>query len=233
MRINSDFLHEHALTNLNMGGIAGIKDLQGKIVAATPSLAHLLGFSDADALIKIPLFEEEIPCKAAKLSQHFSNEDKTAIGDTEGVKTLNWCYYANNKPSLLLNEKNALKNNDDETIGYMIRCMDLTRSNIINLSAVAPKLHKHQIINGQFSVMLLDENIPLKISKRQMLCLYYLLRGYTYPQIASTLCVANRTVETHVDTLKNKFYCDTKQQLIEKAISKGFLSIIPESILLM
>lgn len=234
MQINLDFLHEHQLESVYQWGLpklASIKDLKGRIVAATPAVTKLLGFNHPQEMIHTPLYDEELPCKARLLGRVFSQEDRASITDIEGFKTLNWCYYANNQPRLILNEKSSLLNKEGKLIGYQCQAIDITKTNMINLSGLVSKLHKNQVIGGQFSISLLEEIPDFKISKRQLHCLYYLLRGFTYPQIAEALKLSLRTVETHIEALKNKLYCDSKQQLIEKAISMGYLSIIPESIL--
>ena len=62
-------------------------------------------------------------------------------------------------------------------------------------------------------------------------CLFYLLRGKSSKQTAAILKISHRTVEQYLEQLKNKFTCETKADLIELAISKGYMNIIPSSLL--
>lgn len=58
------------------------------------------------------------------------------------------------------------------------------------------------------------------LSVRQKECFFFLVRGYTAKQIAQQLGLSYRTVETHINHLKNKFNCRTKGQLIEMVFEK-------------
>ena len=60
-----------------------------------------------------------------------------------------------------------------------------------------------------------------KLSKRQVECLYYLVRGMTLKQIGKTLKLSPRTVEWYLEIVKNKLNCSTKLDLINKCIAFG------------
>ncbi|WP_347571405.1 helix-turn-helix transcriptional regulator [Legionella sp.] len=64
-----------------------------------------------------------------------------------------------------------------------------------------------------------------------MECLFYLLRGKTNKEVAKQLHLSPRTIEQYVEQLKNKFVCDKKSELIEFAVNKGYMNIIPSSLL--
>lgn len=64
---------------------------------------------------------------------------------------------------------------------------------------------------------------PVEITAREVDCLIGLLEGKTAPEIASRLGRSKRTVETHLNSVKQKLDCNTKSELIEKLIAKGFL----------
>lgn len=63
------------------------------------------------------------------------------------------------------------------------------------------------------------------LSQRQSECLYHLVRGKTAKQIAKILNLSYRTVEDYFETLKLKFNCHNKPELIAKAIDMGFGNI--------
>lgn len=52
-----------------------------------------------------------------------------------------------------------------------------------------------------------------KITQRETDCISYLLKGLNNKEIALKLNISNRTVETHVNNLKDKFYCRNKLEL--------------------
>lgn len=64
---------------------------------------------------------------------------------------------------------------------------------------------------------------PVNITAAEVECLLGLLEGETAPETGSRLGKSKRTVETHLDHLKQKFDCHTKSELIKKLIAKGFV----------
>lgn len=71
---------------------------------------------------------------------------------------------------------------------------------------------------------------PVRLTKRESECLFYTLRAKTAKETARFLEISHRTVEEYINTLKEKFQCHTKQELIGKAIDLGFMEMLPESI---
>ena len=67
------------------------------------------------------------------------------------------------------------------------------------------------------------------LSKRQMECLFFLLRGKTHKEIGGILGLSQRTVDSYIDEIKFKMNCFTQAQLIEKSIGEGLFNLIPES----
>lgn len=59
-------------------------------------------------------------------------------------------------------------------------------------------------------------NTPIELSKRQLQCLYYLLQGYSAKQVALQLSRSVRTIETHINILKNKLNCNSKFEFFQK-----------------
>lgn len=93
-----------------------------------------------------------------------------------------------------------------------------------NLTKTEPAgLHPHHFIGKNPS--------DIHLTQKESECLFYLMRGKASKFIASVMRISCRTVEFHIDNLKHKFACRTKAELISCAIQKGYMSIIPETIL--
>jgi DNA-binding CsgD family transcriptional regulator len=54
------------------------------------------------------------------------------------------------------------------------------------------------------------------LSQREAQCLYYTLQGKSARATGSKLHISQRTVEYYINLLKDKFYCESKSDLIEK-----------------
>lgn len=66
------------------------------------------------------------------------------------------------------------------------------------------------------------------LSKRELECLYLMVRGKTAKGIADILELSPRTVEQYLNSLKNKFSASSKSELIDKALTYIFNQIMPD-----
>ncbi len=58
----------------------------------------------------------------------------------------------------------------------------------------------------------------MRFTRRQSECFYYLGRGFSTKRIATALELKPRSVEDHINKIKNKMGIRYKSELIEKAI---------------
>jgi DNA-binding CsgD family transcriptional regulator len=56
------------------------------------------------------------------------------------------------------------------------------------------------------------------LTKRQLECLYYLVKGCSVKQIAAKISLSHRTVEHYLEAIKFKLKCSSRRELIEKAL---------------
>ncbi len=59
------------------------------------------------------------------------------------------------------------------------------------------------------------------LTSKQLGCIIYLIEGKTAKEIAKILRISYRTVEGHINKLKIRFNCNTKNQLISKLLKNG------------
>lgn len=69
-----------------------------------------------------------------------------------------------------------------------------------------------------------NKNIE-KLTSKQLIILKYVAIGYSSKRIANILHRSHRTVESHIETLKYKFQCHNKNDLINLAIDLGVINI--------
>lgn len=61
------------------------------------------------------------------------------------------------------------------------------------------------------------------LTQRQQECLYCLVYGMTIKEIATELGLSPRTVEHHIESIKYKYSCTSRSQLIAKALKQPFI----------
>ncbi len=62
-----------------------------------------------------------------------------------------------------------------------------------------------------------DDNV--NITPREMECLQLIIKGFSAKMVANKLFLSVRTIETHLDNIKRKLNCTSKEQLIEVAFN--------------
>lgn len=67
-----------------------------------------------------------------------------------------------------------------------------------------------------------DSSIVKNFTTRELVCIKFLLCGYSYQQIGDKLNLSSRTIEYHFDKIRDKLNCRNKSALIEKLIKMGF-----------
>jgi LuxR family transcriptional regulator, quorum-sensing system regulator SolR len=78
-------------------------------------------------------------------------------------------------------------------------------------------LKKYPISNG---------NIRAYVTPRELECLQYLGQGFSYKEIGSILQISNRTVETHLQQIKNKLNIYSHAQLLKIYHSSQLVNLL-------
>lgn len=125
----------------------------------------------------------------------------------------------NNQYRTYISQKNPIFSSDNKCIGMMGISMDV--------SDKASRKHGEWLIDS-INTYNAIKDLP-KLTRRQAQCLHYVIHGFSIKDIASKLGLSPRTVEMHINILKDKFFCSTKAELVNKAISSGIVNSIFKS----
>lgn len=209
-------------------GLVIAKDYYSTYLNITQAFAKLLGWSSAeDCLGKT---DYDIPCKAVEFADDFIKMDKQVITTNERMLTLDIQPYASGW-KLILAERNPVHNEKGECVGLFNHCIDVSQVEPFHSYVQLHKFDNTLLKNEckPSSYILNRKHSPFKLTEKQENCLFLLLRGRSYKEIAKILAVSPRTIESHIDALKNKLNCYSRADIIEKAINQGYLYYIPET----
>lgn len=137
-----------------------------------------------------------------------------------------WKAYIFTKTPLFDEESNCC-------IGTIFHGTDVTNVTTLEIGSFLSRMSTEVASNallGQNSHMLNTTFHDIKLTDRQSEVLFYIIRGKTVKQTARYLNLSPRTIEQHLVQLKYKFNASNKHEVIDKAISAGFLNTIPESV---
>lgn len=100
------------------------------------------------------------------------------------------------------------------------------KGNALHTDIVFPKIiqptqHSMSWLNDKFSTISLDERVHL--TYKELACCHYLIHGLALKAIGNQLGISARTVETHLNNVKNKTNCHTKILLLQYLNSKRWI----------
>jgi DNA-binding CsgD family transcriptional regulator len=203
------------------------KNLDSVYTETNETLARFLGFSKTKKMIGCT--DYELPCPASENAEKFRNDDQQVISNQRNLNTIDIYEYTTGL-SILLTQKSPCYDNNGNLIGTCGRGVNITQLLSEVSQFVFDNVHPHQkLTKGTYIIGYDDAGI--KLSPRQQECLFFLLRGKTAKQIGQQLNLGHRTVESYLETIKTKFNCQNKYELIDHATELGFLDRIPEQLL--
>ena len=193
----------------------------------TEEYAQLLGWKCSRHAIDKTAYD--IPNKVSEIADKFIDLDKKVIKFNKPAIALDIYKYSHGITTLLIH-KNPIKDINKTIIGILLQAIDISDIFVKNYQSLyETDLKFSNTANTDFKKYILTStHSPLSITKRQKECLSLLIRGKPIKQIASTLGISVRTVETHIEVIKFRLGCYNKSQLIEKAIDSGFLCYLPK-----
>ena len=210
----------------------GIKDTHSVFQVANNNLAKLMGYEDGLSMTGIK--ECDIDSPAAKHADEFQRQDQLVMSSGKPLKGINISRYDDGLLKILLGQKEAFRDEEGNIIGVSGSTLDLDAFPVL-LNSIKPLIFSEPYFKSlrqddYLFFSLSETHDDVNLTKRETECLYFMLRGRTSKSIAEILCKSIRTIETHTDHIKEKFDCKSKQELVDKAISLGYLYHIPPSL---
>jgi DNA-binding CsgD family transcriptional regulator len=223
----------HESTNALLAYLPGLvfyKNIDLIYLAATNYAARLCGFADNNQFSGHNDFE--LRCAAAESAQEFRDEDTKVIQTAKEISCLQIHQFADGKIHIFLLRKAPVKNTEGIVIGVCSIGNEVAEPGvgqaIFNLLELGKPAYKN-IYNLTFEVN--SNEIFNQLSAREAELTFYLIRGFTTKDISAFMDLSPRTVESYLETIKNKFNCNSKNELLLFCMHNGFSYIIPQSIL--
>lgn len=212
-----------------MPGLFVILDLNSKFIAANKIALDWTGFDSRDLMIGKTY--SDMHCQASLQHKNFINQDKLIFKNNGRGKIFGLYCYKNEEWKVILAEKYALRDQDANIVGLVSYITDLTHANIVDINKFITLTSNLKEIKLQQNGYLIDVNMTdISLSGRQSECLFFLLRGKSAKEISRIIQLSPRTIEMYFDQLKFKFNCQSKSELIEKAISYGYMNALPQNL---
>jgi DNA-binding CsgD family transcriptional regulator len=204
-----------------------IKDVEHRYQEINTLFAKLTNSRDNHSIIGKTLYEIDAPISAHASLMYASETDVLMTQQPKSLFGI-FTYHSNIIKAMVMQLKPVLKDGVSQGVSLVARFVDDTVINRLGLNDLIER-HKNKKCNLHLT-QTIEEKID-GLSHRESETLFFLLRGHTAKEIGKHLEISNRTVETHIESIKNKLDCQTKKEIIELGHINGYIDIIPESLL--
>ena len=202
-----------------------IKDLESRYLVGNTALAKLLRCKYPEDLAGKS--DYDVPGRACELAEAFVEYDKKTLKAGCAREFFGFFDYGRgNVPFIHCRKQPYIVGG--KTIGLSVHSSQITPNLFRKLARNLGCIDVNRPIEISFDT---SDN-PLGLSKRQLECLFLLLRGRTCREIADTLQLSPRTVEKYLESLKDRFCAQKRSELFDAAYHLNYQHIIPSSMVL-
>jgi len=175
----------------------------------------------------------DMHCRANELACFYNEQDRLTVKMGKPTAWLALAKYGGrDEKTLFYGTKSPVFDKEKNVIGIFANFMDATDHQLINLSDLL--LGDTKFLNradDQITYQVGNYARDYKLSPKESVVLFYMLRGQSAASIAQKLRRSPRTIESHIESIKNKMDCLSKSELVEKSIDCGLLNILPRHII--
>lgn len=210
---------------------SGCKDLNSNFIYSNQNYANIVGLKNKEDVIGRSDFD--MPCDTTNCAEMFRGQDQQVITKLQPMRILDIHPFAGGEWRAYIFSKSPLYDTQNRVIGTIFLGQDITNSSTLELGALLSRMKIEGITNellGQDSYMMGTKFSKIKLTNQESEVLFFILRGKTAKIIARTLNISSRTVEKYTNNLKYKFGVYNLHELIDQAISLGYLNTIPETL---
>jgi len=197
-----------------------LKDAQSKIIDCNPLFLSYIGFNDIERLMGLDDFDLAWQDYAPLYRKHevdvLNQNCYSIILPSQDISGRQFMAFINKVPTF---------NQENEVSGVACFNMEIINPEALHLNYLLKKTNSTTKLPAYKIGNFCRE---VKLTKQEQACLFYLLRGKSAKMIGKILNLSPRTVEDYTNRLKNKFCCETKAILIEKAIYCGYMEMLPQ-----
>lgn len=212
-------------------GMTLVMDSQSNFTYANDYTAKLFGYSTADSLIGKNAYG--MLCPAVKCAEEFIQQDGYVRENRRALALLDIHQYATNEEEIFITNKVPFMQKD-KAVGSICHCTHLQPDffgKIATCLIQSDKKYYGKDKQKERSYTIGEELAKHTLAKRELDCVFYLARGKTMKEIGKFLNISWRTVESYLMRIKLKWNCKTKGDIIDYAITHGYLNYIPKEIM--
>ncbi len=212
-------------------GIIAWKDTASRYLGGNRAAVELSGFKKIEEMLGVS--DYEVKESIAECAELFVEQDKKVMKENKDLSVLGVHLYSDDTKRTLLTQKSPLKGKEDNIVGIIFNCTIITDDFLVELGRQLLKTDSKYlgILARKQNSYVLESKYDKKLTERESVCLFYLIRGKSASEIGQMLNISKRTVESHIENIKIKMNCEKKSSLIEKSLWLGYLNILPKALI--
>ncbi len=210
-------------------GMWCIVDTQSRYVYYNQAYAELVGFPDKPLDYLLGKTVADMNCNAALCAELFWQEDAEVKSTKKMVRVLNSIQMADGLWKVLQIDKQPVLDANGEVEYIIFHLIDQSANHLLDLALVlSSDVENTADGQTQLSIKLQQQKDKVDVKPKESECLFYLIRGFSYKEIAALQNISYRTVVDHIERLKSKFKANTTNELITKALVAGYPGSVPQ-----
>lgn len=208
-----DFLNQNAE---NIPGIVFIKDTTSRFLFSSTELAKQAGLHSPAKLVELTDFDT--PWE--RFAEQFQIDDARVFRGETIQKFDPFINYRGEHSFLLVTKQPLVREN--KVIGVIGNAQLVSSATQNSLLALQYQDKKLTEVKSKYEI----KSNYQTLTKRESEILFLLIRYYSAKLVSQKLNISPRTVEKHIEVIKEKFNIRSKNQLIEYAINNNLFNVI-------
>lgn len=216
---------------LQLPGAIVWMNLEQKYLGINNTLAGLQGYKINAKAIGKTCFD--IPSPAVELAEHFNKQEKLIMNSGNMKQYFGIIEFSGGKGAFVTLKK-PLIDNENNIVGLFVQSIDITSKSLLKTASNFTKLDSLNVKKNkfnQFEYEITDNIQSNDLTPRETDCLFFVIRGKTAKEISRFLNISVKTVEHHIENIRQKLNCKNKNEIICKAFQNGFEKIVSNNII--
>jgi DNA-binding CsgD family transcriptional regulator len=201
-----------------------VSDLKGYYLQANQIASELSGFGNPSNMVG--KHYSDLPSSLQNYADDFMKHDKEVLRIGNKSQFIQMFKYSDGKYHCHLGTKSVIQFNDEPLVqGCLFDITELSNPlvcEILSLNSIVQKNDDHQSFWYLFDEASANTS---KLTPREISCIRYLMLNFTNKMISQCLNVSTRTIDAHIDNIKNKLGLHSKANIISHCIYHRLLPI--------
>lgn len=216
----------------DLPGLTTIITCDNSYLISSEQMIKTIGFKNQDEAYDVKF--EEIKSDASRNHEQWKKDCQFGIKNNKLVRLISYGKFADGWKIYFGHHKPIVDKSSNNVIGIIANYIDMTENSFFDVGRLI-LMENDGLKRKQFQYRIQETEGFKGLSKREQEILFWYNHGVSSINISKRLSrpdkpIAPRTVRHHLEIIKLKLGVSTKDQLLEKSISLGFMCTVPESL---